>query len=71
MALKVELKPGVHHALLWTGGLSAFADADTKPDEVLWRADQALLRAKEAGRNRTLVYDPQTGLLGTQPVITG
>jgi len=55
---QLELKPGVYHELNWTGGLSAFNDNDTKPDNVLRRADQALLRAKEAGRNRTAIFDP-------------
>jgi diguanylate cyclase (GGDEF)-like protein len=55
---QIELKPGVYHDLHWTGGLSAFHDGDAKPDDVLRRADHALLRAKEAGRNRTAIYDP-------------
>jgi len=44
-------------------------DKDTKPDDVLWRADQALLQAKEAGRNITKVYDPATGALEKKRVI--
>lgn len=55
---KIELKPGVHHELHWSGGLSAFHDSDARPDDPLRRADQALLRAKEAGRNRTAIFDP-------------
>ena len=50
------------HTLRWTGGISAMSPKDTKFDQVLWRADQALLRAKEAGRNQTQVYDAETGL---------
>lgn len=50
------------HTLRWTGGLSAMSAKDTKFDQVLWRADQALLRAKEAGRNQTHVYDAESGL---------
>jgi diguanylate cyclase (GGDEF)-like protein len=46
------------HALRWTAGLSIMTDADTKFDDVLWRADQALFRAKEAGRNTTRAFDP-------------
>ncbi len=57
---EIELKPGVRHALRWTGGLSIIDDDDTKSDDVLWRADQSLLRAKETGRNRTIVHDPKT-----------
>ncbi len=68
---QVELKPGVHHDLRWTGGLSAFHDSDTKPDDVLRRADQALLRAKEAGRHRTMVYHPDTGLSGAPSIVAG
>jgi diguanylate cyclase (GGDEF)-like protein len=58
---EVPLTRGVIHPLRWTGGLSAMHDKDTKPDDVLWRADQALLQAKEAGRNNTVVYDPVSG----------
>jgi len=29
---------------------------DNKADEVLWRADQALLLAKSNGRNQTNIY---------------
>lgn len=58
---EIPLTKGVIHQLRWTGGLSTMYDKDTKPDDVLWRADQALLQAKEAGRNITKVYDPTTG----------
>lgn len=58
---EVTLMNGVSHALRWTGGLSGMTDADTKFDEVLWRADKALISAKEAGRNNTKVYDPRLG----------
>jgi diguanylate cyclase (GGDEF)-like protein len=59
---EIELKPGALHALRWSGGLSAIQDADEKPEDVLRRADQALLRAKEAGRNRTVINNPETGI---------
>lgn len=59
---EIQLTKGVMHPLRWTGGLSAMHDKDSKPDDVLWRADQALLQAKEAGRNVTRVYDPVAGL---------
>jgi diguanylate cyclase (GGDEF)-like protein len=59
---EIELKPGVRHALRWSGGLSAIQDADEKPEDVLRRADQALLRAKETGRNRTVINNPETGI---------
>jgi diguanylate cyclase (GGDEF)-like protein len=58
---ELELTHEVVHALRWTGGVSVMTDADTKFDEVLWRADQALLRAKEAGRNTTRLYGPTDG----------
>ena len=58
---EIPLTKGVIYRLRWTGGLSAMHDKDAKPDDVLWRADQALLQAKEAGRNITKVYDPATG----------
>ncbi len=58
---ELPLTKGVVHQLRWTGGLSAMYDKDTKSDDVLWRADQALLQAKEAGRNITKVYDPAAG----------
>lgn len=56
---QLTLTNGITHTLRWTGGLSAMTDADNKFDEVLWRADKALFRAKEAGRNNTKVYDPR------------
>lgn len=59
---EIHLPKGVIHQLRWTGGLSAMHDKDAKPDDVLWRADQALFQAKEAGRNLTKVYDPAAGL---------
>jgi len=66
---EIPLTKGVMHQLRWTGGLSAMHDNDTKPDDVLWRADQALLQAKEAGRNTTKVYDPTTGQLAKKKII--
>jgi diguanylate cyclase (GGDEF)-like protein len=53
----LELKSGVRHALQWSGGLSAVQASDIRPDDVLWRADRALLQAKDAGRNRTATDD--------------
>lgn len=53
----LALTPSYTHALKWTGGLSAFELGDTRYDEVLWRADQALLKAKEAGRDRSFIFD--------------
>ena len=58
---EILLTKGVMHAIKWTGGLSVMTDQDTKPDEVLWRADQALIQAKEAGRNMTKIHDPASG----------
>lgn len=54
------LSPQYEHPLKWSGGLSVMADTDSKFDEVLWRADKALIQAKEAGRNNTQVYPAQT-----------
>lgn len=65
---ELELKPGVLHELHWTGGLSEIQASDTKPEDVLWRADQSLLFAKDAGRNRTVVFDPAHGLPGPPPI---
>ena len=59
---EMALTKGVMHQLRWTAGLSVMHDKDTKPDDVLWRADQALFQAKEAGRNITRIYDPVSGL---------
>lgn len=58
---EIGLMNGVTHPLRWTGGLSAMTDADVKFDDVLWRADKALMQAKEAGRNNTKVFEPQKG----------
>lgn len=68
---EIPLTKGVVHQLRWTGGLSAMSDKDTKPDDVLWRADQALLQAKEAGRNVTKVCDPASGVTAKKPIIVG
>jgi len=68
---EIPLTKGVVHTLRWTGGLSSMHDRDTKPDEVLWRADQALLHAKTAGRNLTLVYDPKSGQTDKQQIVVG
>ena len=56
------LPGGYEHSVRWTGGLSAIDTKDTKFEQVLHRADQALLRAKETGRNQTYVFDPDTGV---------
>lgn len=66
---EIPLTKGVIHQLRWTGGLSAMHDKDTKPDDVLWRADQALLQAKEAGRNVTKVCDPITGVAAKKSIM--
>ena len=58
---ELTLMNGVVHTLRWTGGLSAMTDADAKFDDVLWRADKALLHAKEAGRNNTKLFDASRG----------
>ena len=62
----LALTPSYTHELKWTGGLSAFELGDTRYDEVLWRADQALLKAKEAGRDRSFVFDTLAG--GVRPL---
>lgn len=59
---ELTLMNGVVHALRWTGGLSAMIDLDTKFDNVLWRADKALMYAKEAGRNNTKSFDASRGV---------
>lgn len=51
----LELGPGITHALSWSGGLSEYSRQDTLETAALARADQALLAAKRAGRNRTQV----------------
>jgi diguanylate cyclase (GGDEF)-like protein len=68
---EITLMDDVVHALRWTGGLSAMTDADTKFDDVLWRADKALMHAKEAGRNDTKAYDPRLGPNQAPRVIAG
>jgi diguanylate cyclase (GGDEF)-like protein len=52
---EVRLSHGIVHSLRWSGGLSVMSGSDDKADDVLVRADQALLRAKESGRNITLL----------------
>lgn len=67
---EIHLPKGVIHQLRWTGGLSAMHDKDAKPDDVLWRADQALFQAKEAGRNVTKIYDPVAGLAAKKQIMS-
>lgn len=55
---ELRLSHGIVHPLRWSGGLSVMCETDGKSDDVLARADQALLRAKESGRNTTLLEDP-------------
>ncbi len=57
----IPLTKGIMHHIRWTGGVSVIADKDKKFGDVLWRADQALIQAKEAGRNMTRIYDPASG----------
>lgn len=59
---ELALPKGVMLPLRWTGGISAMGDTDSNFDEALWRADQALIRAKQAGRNNT-----QLEAVGTHP----
>ncbi|MHB8536205.1 MAG: GGDEF domain-containing protein, partial [Sulfuricaulis sp.] len=66
---EIPLTKGAMYQVRWTGGLSAMHDKDSKPDDVLLRADQALLQAKGAGRNITKVYDPATGRLAEKKII--
>lgn len=66
----VELVRGIRHVLRWTGGVSAMHDTDASAEDVLWRADQAMLKAKEAGRNLTLSFDPVHGPEEVRRVMT-
>ncbi len=68
---EIPLTKGVMHKIRWTGGLSVMHDSDTKPDEVLWRADQALIQAKTAGRNITKIHHPVSGLVAKRKIISG
>ena len=63
------LGAGYEHSLKWTGGLSVMADGDGKFDDVLWRADKALIQAKAAGRNNTQLYPPETAGKSTLRVL--
>jgi diguanylate cyclase (GGDEF)-like protein len=54
---ELVLTPDARHELKWTGGLSVIQPSDARPEDVMWRADHALLRAKETGRNRTVIDD--------------
>lgn len=58
----IMLTPTYRHTLRWSGGLATIQDDDLRFDDVLKRADQALLKAKEAGRNRTCYFQPVRGV---------
>lgn len=55
---QITLPRGLMHELRWSGGLSVMSNRDKRFSDVLWRADQALILAKEDGRHRTKIYDP-------------
>ncbi len=59
---EIMLTPTYQHPLRWAGGLAVMQDDDAASDDVLKRADQALLKAKEAGRNRTFYYQHPHGV---------
>ncbi len=52
----LAITPAYSHPLRWTAGLAEMLGSDGRFDQVLWRADQALLRAKDLGRNRTCCH---------------
>ncbi len=54
----IELTDNLFHPLSWTGGMSVTDPFDNAYDKVLWRADQALIRAKDNGRNQTKICRP-------------
>ena len=54
----IELAENRYHPLSWTGGMSVTDPFDSAYDQVLWRADQALIRAKDSGRNQTKICRP-------------
>jgi diguanylate cyclase (GGDEF)-like protein len=59
---ELPLIEDIVHKLSWSGGLSEMSPADSKAADVLWRADQALLQAKEIARNTTRQYNPAARL---------
>jgi diguanylate cyclase (GGDEF)-like protein len=50
--MRVELEPGLVLTVTASIGVAEVCDTDAKPDDLLQRADAALYRAKQAGRNR-------------------
>ncbi len=54
----IELAENLYHPLSWTGDMSVTDPFDNAYDKVLWRADQALIRAKDGGRNQTKICRP-------------
>lgn len=66
---EVRLRDGIVYPLRWSGGLSVMRKTDGKPDDVLTRADQALFRAKESGRNATLLDTPASAPAGPSRAI--
>lgn len=65
----LELESDSFLPLRWTGGLSVSDPFDSHYDEVLWRADQALIQAKSGGRNQTRVCTAQGALGNSRRVL--
>ncbi len=59
LPLDLEIGNGVSQKLSWTGGISVSDPFDSHYDQVLWRADEALIEAKAAGRNQTKICQVQ------------
>jgi diguanylate cyclase (GGDEF)-like protein len=52
--------PGMAKPLTVSGGVAVWQPEEPTVEAALVRADRALYAAKQAGRNRTRVYDPAT-----------
>jgi diguanylate cyclase (GGDEF)-like protein len=58
--LRIETEKGTASITL-SAGVAGHDPLDASVEDIIRRADQALYAAKQAGRNRTVVFDAETG----------